>query len=106
MDTESWGDLVAALDGWGSASAVAPDRIAVTRPDGKPVTVVMSPGEYDDMLGVMGLSPEQGVQHAIRVLLRLRPGHRYAVYRQYRLEGSKRDTLPGSSDHVPHLPSD
>jgi len=98
---DTWEHLIAALDAWGTAAEIAPGRIAVTRPDGKPATIVMTPEEYDEMLAITGRSPEAGVQDVIGSLHRLGAGQRFAVYGQYRLESSTQDTLPGIADALP-----
>ena len=99
-----WQRLVEALDGWTSAKAVAPNRIEVTRPGrsgrGRAV-IVMTPEQWDDMTGTMWGSFDAAVQDVKRSLRHLRPNEGFAVYSQYRLEGSATPSLPHITDVPP-----
>lgn len=99
-----WQRLIEALDGWTSAKAVAPGRIEVTRPGrtgrGRAV-IVMTPEEWGDMTGTLGGSFDDAVGDVKRSLRRLRPHEGFAVYSQYRLEGSATPSLPPVTDVPP-----
>ena len=96
-DDDDWRRLVEALDGWTSASAIAAGRIEVSLPDdtdGHRAVIVMTPDEWDDLVGVMWGSFEDAVDDVVRTLQRLQPHETFAVYSQYRLEGSTTPRLP------------
>ena len=99
-----WQRLIEALDGWTSAKAVAVGRIEVSLPRrrgrGRAV-VVMTPEEWDAMTGTMWGSFDAAVEDVKRSLRRLRPHEGFAVYSQYRLEGSATPSLPSIPDVPP-----
>ncbi len=103
-DDDDWQRLIEALDGWTSASATAAGRIEVSLPDdrgGGQAVIVMSQDEWDDMVGVMWGSFADAVSDVKRSLQRLQPHERFAVYSQYRLEGSTTPTLPSTPGPAP-----
>lgn len=99
--TGLWDDLVAALDAWGTVRGVGEGRIELTTPGDRRVTVVLTPGQYDEMTSIMGLSGADGADHVIDVVRRLGARERFAVYGDYRLEPSETDTLPRVVDGLP-----
>jgi hypothetical protein len=103
-DDDDWRRLIEALDGWTSASAIAAGRIEVSLPDdrdGRLAVIVMTPDEWDDMVGVMWGSFDDAVHDVKRSLQRLQPHEPFAVYSQYRLEGSTTPALPRAPGPVP-----
>lgn len=101
MYVDEWRHLLEALNAWGTAVETAPGRIAVTRPDGRAATIVMTPFEYDEMLSIMALTPARGVEHVLQVLQALHPEERFAVYSDYRLDPSVTETLPDLLEDLP-----
>jgi hypothetical protein len=97
-----WRRLVRDLDGWSSASAVAPDRIRVLVPkDGggqRPVVIVMTPEQWGDMFGVAHGSFESAFDRVKQTLLALRPHEGFAVYTDYCLDPSTTESLPDDLD--------
>jgi len=98
-----WRRLVEALDAWTSATAVAAGRIEVTLPGhgSRQVVIVMTPGEWSGMAGTMWGSFDAAVEDVKRSLRDLRPHQGFAVYHQYRLEGSSTPSLPPFTDVPP-----
>ena len=105
MTRESeWQRLVEALDAWTSASEIGAGRIQVTVPGrrgSRRAVIVMRPDEWDDMTGPMFGSFEDALNDVKRSLRHLRPHERFAVYSQYRLEGSVSASLPARTDFLP-----
>ena len=109
-----WRRLVRDLDGWSSASEVAPGRIRVLVPkDGGgavPVVIVMTPEQWVDMFSVAHGSVDTAFDRVRQTLLELRPHEGFAVYSDYRLDPSTTDSLPddlalpehGSGTWTPH----
>lgn len=103
MDHEKyWRRLVRDLDGWSSASEVAPGRIRVVVPkDGggrRPVTIVMTPEQWVDMFSVAHGSIDSAFDRVKQTLLALRPDEGFAVYSDCCLDPSATDTLPDDPD--------
>lgn len=90
------------LDGWSSASQIAPGRIRMSipsRPRGnRRVTIVMTPAEWEDMFTVVHGSFDSAFDRVKQTLLSLKPHERFAVYADYRLEPSAAETLPDPDD--------
>ncbi len=93
-----WRRLVRDLDGWSSASEVAPGRIRVLVPKDcggrRPVVIVMTPEQWVDMFSVAHGSVDAAFERVKQTLLALRPHEGFAVYSDYCLDPSATDTLP------------
>lgn len=61
----------------------------------------MTPGEWNDMVSVMWGSFDDAIDDVKRSLQRLKPHEGFAVYSQYRLEGSATPALPPARPRVP-----
>ena len=61
----------------------------------------MTPEEWDDMTGTMWGSFDAAVEDVKRSVRNLRPDQGFAVYSQYRLEGSATASLPLINDVPP-----
>ena len=89
--------LVRDLDGWSSASELAPGRIRVAVPKGgrgrRTVVIVMTPAEWEDMFTVAYGSFDSAFDRVKQTLLALKPHERFAVYADYGLEPSTAETL-------------
>ncbi|HEY1117718.1 MAG TPA: hypothetical protein VGE43_08435, partial [Acidimicrobiales bacterium] len=73
---DEWRRLVAALDAWTSASSSEVGRIKVSLPaevGGGQVTIVMTPDEWDDVVGVRWGSFDDAVDDVLETLRSLRP---------------------------------
>lgn len=84
-----WEALIRSLDEWSEAHEVNAGRIQVRLPEGsRHVVIEMTPGEWDEMSGVMWGSFEDALEDIKETLLALGPADRYASYADYRLSGS------------------
>lgn len=90
--------LVRDLDGWSSASELAPGRIRVSVPQAgggrRTVVIVMTPAEWENMFTVAHGSFDSAFDRVKQTLLSLKPHEGFAVYVDYGLEPSTRETLP------------
>ena len=90
--------LVRDLDGWSSASEMAPGRIRVSVPQSgrgrRTVVIVMTPAEWEDMFTVAHGSVDSALDRVKQTLLSMKPHERFAVYADYGLEPSTTETLP------------
>ena len=90
--------LVRDLDGWSSASEMAPGRIRVSVPQSgrgrRTVVIVMTPAEWEDMFTVAHGSVDSALDRVKQTLLSMKPDERFAVYADYGLEPSTTETLP------------
>ena len=100
--TKYWRRLVRDLDGWSSATEVAPGRIRVLVPKvgggRRPVVIVMTPEQWVDMVSVAHGSVEPAFDRVKQTLLALRPHEGFAVYSDYCLDPSSTDSLPDDLD--------
>ena len=90
--------LVRDLDGWSSASELAPGRIRVSVPQAgrgrRTVVIVMTPAEWENMFTVAHGSFDLAFDRVKQTLLSMKPHERFAVYADYGLEPSTIETLP------------
>jgi hypothetical protein len=97
--------LVRDLDGWSSASEIAPGRIRVSIPPrsgvSRRVVIVMTPAEWVDMFTVAHGSVDTAFDRVKQTLLAMKPHEGFAVYADYRLEPSTADTLPDLDESLP-----
>ncbi|GAA4691433.1 hypothetical protein [Nocardioides conyzicola] len=108
FDDDAWAELLASLNRWSTASEPRAGRIEVTapRPDGSTtsVTIVMTPGEWSDLVSIMYGASEVNVEaaaHDLRALVLSRPPELgYLVYADYRLVPSATPGLPVDPDQA------
>jgi hypothetical protein len=90
--------LVRDLDGWSSASELAPGRIRVSVPQAggrrRTVVIVMTPAEWENMFTVAHGNFDSAFDRVKQTLLSLKPHEGFAVYADYGLEPSTAETLP------------
>ncbi|WP_155993277.1 hypothetical protein [Nocardioides sp. URHA0020] len=90
--------LVRDLDGWSSASQLAPGRIRVSVPQAgggrRTVVIVMTPAEWESMFSVAHGSVDSAFDRVKQTLLSMKPHEGFAVYADYGLEPSTTETLP------------
>ena len=93
-----WKRLIRDLNGWTSASEVAPGRIRVSVPQNsgrdRRVVIVMTPDEWVSMFTVAWGSFDAAFDSVKRTLLTLQSHEGFAVYADYRLEPSTSESLP------------
>jgi len=95
--------LIGLLDARLTSAQRAPYGIDIVYRQWRPVRVVLTPAELDDM-AVIGLGSADAVADYVVELLAVMPARaRYLVYSQYVLEASEVPTRPSIADHLAGL---
>ena len=101
---DDWNRLIEALNTWTGAAEFATGQIEVSLPHGevaRRVVILMSPGQWGDMVGVMWGNFDDAIQDVKRTLLGLQPDESFAVYSEYRLEPATSTALEEESEFAP-----
>jgi hypothetical protein len=100
-----WGRLIESLNTWTSATETGSGQIEAVLPNsGSPARralILMTPDEWDEMASVAFGGFDYAFEDVKRTLSGLRPDERYAVYADYRLNGSTAPTLPEPPEFTP-----
>ena len=93
MSDDGWAALLAGLRELGEVEEVAPGR-TVVRYDGRSVTIVMTPDEWDALVGMWFVAVAPAVDAVVERVRGLDPTTPYLVHENYALEPSATPELP------------
>ena len=104
VDDPSWAALVGALEQSVTVDDRDPYGLVVTAgrsgPTPTAIEIVMTPGEWRDLVGIAWGAVRPAAQHVRQLVLRQPPDHRYLVYSQYELVPCRTAEIPPDPEHL------